>query len=234
MRKIILIMIITILLSTSGCTENGSDNDDNNDDNIDDNISYSIHRNIKVTMFWIGEEPNENNGWESNSVSAWDDKWLEHYGGVDDPDKRNGYEPAAFFPLENPFYVALPYNDFDYSGKRKPEVYDIIPWADEKTWDERESLCKNQWLKISKGANAAYAQWEDVGPYDMEDGHYVFGNATPDNDKDDVAGLDVSPAVRDYLGLVLWDWIDWQFVDLEDVPEGPWKDTVTTSQVYWT
>lgn len=32
--------------------------------------------------------------------------------------------------------------------------------------------------------------------------------------------MDVSPAVRDYLGLSGIDKVDWQFVEFEDVPEG--------------
>ena len=37
------------------------------------------------------------------------------------------------------------------------------------------------------------------------------------------AGLDVSPAVRDYLGLAPTDVTDWQFVEVRDVPPGPWR-----------
>jgi len=35
--------------------------------------------------------------------------------------------------------------------------------------------------------------------------------------------LDVSPAVRDYLGLKQTDVTDWRFVDFSDVPRGPWS-----------
>ena len=35
-------------------------------------------------------------------------------------------------------------------------------------------------------------------------------------------GLDVSPAVREYLGLENTDLCDWKFVDLLRVPSGPW------------
>jgi hypothetical protein len=35
--------------------------------------------------------------------------------------------------------------------------------------------------------------------------------------------LDVSPAVRDYLGLAPTDVTDWQFVEVRDVPPGPWR-----------
>ena len=79
----------------------------------------------------------------------------------------------------------------------------------------------------------AYAQWEDTGPFVEDDGDYVFGDAEPANHEFDGAGLDLSPAMRDYLGLKEHDYVDWQFVDYDDVPDGPWKDIVTTMQVYW-
>ena len=34
--------------------------------------------------------------------------------------------------------------------------------------------------------------------------------------------MDVSPAVRDYLGLQPTDVTDWKFVDFSEVPHGPW------------
>jgi hypothetical protein len=37
------------------------------------------------------------------------------------------------------------------------------------------------------------------------------------------AGLDVSPAVRDYLGLNQTDVTDWRFVEFSEVPRGPWS-----------
>jgi hypothetical protein len=37
------------------------------------------------------------------------------------------------------------------------------------------------------------------------------------------AGLDISPAVRDYLGLKQTDVTDWRFVDFSEVPRGPWS-----------
>jgi curved DNA-binding protein CbpA len=36
-------------------------------------------------------------------------------------------------------------------------------------------------------------------------------------------GLNVSPAVHDYLGLAPTDVTDWQFVEVRDVPPGPWR-----------
>src|SRR5436189_138337 len=47
---------------------------------------------------------------------------------------------------------------------------------------------------------------------------------TPKQNPNHGAGLDVSPAVRDYLGLAPTDVTDWQFVEVRDVPPGPWRN----------
>jgi hypothetical protein len=36
--------------------------------------------------------------------------------------------------------------------------------------------------------------------------------------------MSVSPAVRDYLGMAATDVTDWQFVEVRDVPAGPWRN----------
>jgi hypothetical protein len=92
-------------------------------------------------------------------------------------------------------------------------------------------MLKNRWIVITKDGKTAYAQWEDVGPFGEDDAKYVFGDALPKSKENKNAGLDVSPAVRDYLELEDIDKVDWQFVDEKDVPRGPWKDIITTSQV---
>ena len=51
---------------------------------------YPIHRNITATIFWIGEGSTKGHG---NVVSAWDRRWVEHYGGVDSPYDRFGFFP---------------------------------------------------------------------------------------------------------------------------------------------
>ncbi len=195
--------------------------------------NYPIHKKITTTIFWIGEKANYQNGNIANRDSAWDMRWLEHYGGIDTPDDRSGYYPASFIPKENPFYFALPYTDYNSSG-RKRSAYKYIPWSNEKAaWPNNESMCKNRWIMIIHGSRIAYAQWEDVGPFENNDANYVFGTAKPANKINNNAGLDVSPAVRDYLGLSNIDQVDWRFVNEEDVPNGPWKEIVTDSQVYW-
>lgn len=111
-RELYLIFIFITTILFAGCPS--------------DNLSYPRHKNITVTIFWIGEEGNEENGFIPNLQSAWDDIWTEHYGGIDDPNNRNRYSPANFTPSENPFYFALPYNDFNENGERKSEAYKIV------------------------------------------------------------------------------------------------------------
>jgi hypothetical protein len=85
------------------------------------------------------------------------------------------------------------------------------------------SVCKDRWIAIRKGNKTCYAQWEDCGPFRTDHFQYVFGNERPKPNLNRGAGLDVSPAVRDYLGLGPTDVTDWQFVEVGDVPPGPWR-----------
>lgn len=193
---------------------------------------YPLHNDITVTYFWIGEDANKENGFIPNHQSAWDEKWLEHYGGIDSPENRNGFFPLKFIPNENPFYFALPYNDFDQNGIRKQNINKIY-WAKNYKLNEDESLCKNKWIKITKDDKTVYAQWEDVGPFGEDDINYVFGNIKPLNKINNTAGLDVSPAVKSYLKLDDIDIVNWKFVDFKNVPNGPWKEIITNSQIYY-
>lgn len=196
--------------------------------------AYPLHSQITSTVFWAGEDASNDNKHISNSPSAWDDQWTKHFGGVDDPKHRNGFLPTGFTPKENPFYVALPYNDFNEKGKLKQTIFQLASWTSAKPKISSEySYCKNRWVKIIKGGKQAYAQWEDVGPFGEDDQSYVFGGAIPKSKTNQRAGIDTSPAVRDYLTLKDIDTVDWQFVDDRDVPDGPWKQVVTTSNVFW-
>jgi len=85
------------------------------------------------------------------------------------------------------------------------------------------SVCKDHWLAIRKGNRVCYAQWEDCGPFRTDHFQYVFQNERPKPNLNHGAGLDVSPAVRDYLGLGPTDVTDWQFVEVGGVPPGPWR-----------
>jgi hypothetical protein len=177
---------------------------------------------IVTTVFWIGEKPAPNNP-VPNRVSSWDPQWTKNYGGVDDPNpaSRSNYIPVKFTPRQNPFYCALPYNDKAREGHR-PEAPRIVPWFNQAYQGPAVSTCKGRWVAIRKGNRVAYAQWEDAGPFRTDHWQYVFGNERPKPNLNKGAGLDVSPAVRDFLGLQPTDVTDWRFVDFSEVPRGPW------------
>jgi hypothetical protein len=84
-------------------------------------------------------------------------------------------------------------------------------------------VCKDRWIAIRKGNRICYAQWEDCGPFRTDHFQYVFQNERPKPNLNHGAGLDVSPAVRDYLALAPTDVTDWQFVEVRDVAPGPWR-----------
>ncbi|HYY14215.1 MAG TPA: hypothetical protein VE758_07270 [Chthoniobacterales bacterium] len=184
---------------------------------------YPWKCNIVTTVFWIGEEPTANNP-APNRASSWDKQWTKSYGGFDDPNPahRRDFIPVKFVPQQNPFYCALPYNDKAGTG-HKPEAPHVVPWFNEAYQGPGVSTCKGRWVEIRKGNRIAYAQWEDAGPFRTDHWQYVFGDERPKPNLNKGAGLDVSPAVRDYLGLGPMDVTDWRFVEFSEVPHGPWS-----------
>ncbi len=186
---------------------------------------YPWKLDIVATVFWVGEEPTENNP-TPNDKSSWDTKWMESFGGYDDPDptkRTEAFTPVGFTPKQNPFYVALPYNDcIDYNS-HKPEASKIIPWFKTRFTRSGRTVLKGQWVAIRHGNRVCYAQWEDCGPFVTDDHSYVFGNSRPKNTSNNGAGIDISPAIRDYLGLKSMSRCDWRFVDVSEVPAGPWR-----------
>lgn len=188
-------------------------------------ISFS-HSDVTTTLFWIGEDATADNNNIHNSSSAWVEDWVGAYGGIDNPTVRSGYLPTGFTPKENPFYIALPYNDLDLNGVRKSTAAKCGASSSEYSW------CKNSWLAIRCNGKIAYGQWEDAGPNGEDDVNYVFGNSQPLNQFDSKAGLDVSPAISTFLGLSGVNKCDWAFVAASTVPDGPWKQTITTTPSY--
>ena len=85
------------------------------------------------------------------------------------------------------------------------------------------SLCAGCWIAIHYDGKTCFAQWEDVGLWRTDDHNYVFGQSRPPNTENKGAGLDVSPAVRDFLGLRSGGLCHWRFVELHEVRPGPWK-----------
>ena len=184
---------------------------------------FPWRKDIVTTVFWIGEKPTANNP-VPNRSSSWDANWTKNYGGFDDPDRadRRDFIPVKFTPRQNPFYCALPYNDKASTGHR-PEAPRVVPWFKEAYQGPGVSTCKGRWIAIHKGNKTVYAQWEDAGPFRTDHWQYVFGNERPKPNLNKGAGLDVSPAVRDYLGMEETDVTDWKFVEFSEVPHGPWS-----------
>jgi hypothetical protein len=190
----------------------------------DEQSRYPWKRQIVTTTFWIGETPTHNNPIPNRS-SCWDPKWAQNYGGTDNPDtaqRTAEYVPANFVPGQNPFYIALPYNDMEH-GAHKAEASQVIPWFPKEYKGPGKSVCQGRWIAIRYGNKTCYAQWEDAGPFRTDHWQYVFGNDRPRWNLNRGAGLDVSPAVRDYLGMNGTDVTDWKFVDFDEIPTGPWS-----------
>ncbi len=181
---------------------------------------YNWKTNIVTTVFWVGSGKKS----DSQAASAWDGKWQEHYGGFDDPDpaRRREFHPIKFIPRQNPFYCALPYNDV-IRGTTKPEAAKVIPWFKAAFVREGMSVCQNHWVAIRRGGKIAYAQWSDCGPFGSDHAGYVFGEDRPKPNTNGGAGLNISPAVRDYLDVANTDVTDWRFVNVSEVPDGPWR-----------
>ncbi|MES2658631.1 MAG: hypothetical protein V4689_08430 [Verrucomicrobiota bacterium] len=180
-------------------------------------------RNVIATVFWVGELPTQNNP-TPNTKSAWDQNWQANFGGYDEPDRRSGYLPADFTPSLNPFYIALPYNDVAKGGVHRPEASEVIPWFWESYRGDGISVCKGRWVAIHHEGRVCFAQWEDVGPFEVDHWQYVFGKESPRANRNQSAGIDLSPAVRDFLKLRSGAPVEWRFAEDREVPHGPWKN----------
>ena len=187
--------------------------------------TYPWRLNITATVFWVGEEPTERNP-VANHKSSWDSAWRENFGGFDNPDpvcRTMDFRPKTFIPRQNPFYVALPYNDVS-RGEHKAEASRVIPWFRREYAGKGQSVCKGRWVQIVYNKRSCFAQWEDCGPFTTEDWPYVFGDKPPVNTQNKGAGIDISPAVRDYLGITGGTAIvHWRFVEFYRIPRGPWS-----------
>ena len=182
-----------------------------------------------TTIFWIGERPTARNP-VPNNRSAWDANWARNYGGYDNPDPRfrSNFIPIGMFPRQNPFYCALPYCDI-IRGKTKPEV-SVVPWFRDCFEKPGKSVLKGRWVAIH---HAGQNLFRPVGglrsipdrPLAVclwkQSGGSIIDRPRPNLNRG--AGLDISPAARDYLRMEKNDICDWKFVDSTSVPDGPWK-----------
>src|SRR5260370_4125402 len=119
---------------------------------------YIWQNNIVTSVFWIGETASGNNP-IPNQASAWDLNWSQSYGGLDVPDSgnRRGFLPGTFVPHQNPFYVALPYNDVA-NGKTKSEAAQVIPWFKDTFFRSGQTVLKARWVAIRKSARPSHSQ----------------------------------------------------------------------------
>jgi hypothetical protein len=183
---------------------------------------YPWKTRIITTMFWIGEGSTPISSTD-NMASSWDEDWRANNHGSDNPNNRNGYAAGGHASTLNPFYVALPFNDLAFPDKARRWL--PAGWYRRPRDGKQVSACKDRWVEI-KNANGdvCYAQWEDVGPLRYDHAEYVFGDERPIGMGDNHAGLDVSPAVAEYLGIDHKDrpLTSWRFVDDEDVRPGAW------------
>lgn len=214
--------------------------------------TYPWHTNIVATTFWVGEvfDPNAPDG--SQVYSTYDPQWEAHYGGCDgvvsdgtcqtEPrSANNGYFPTAMTPLENPFYLDLPFDDLNNADGFRIRGQ-VIPWASDPGYsdhvdDPSYSLMKNRWVEIvGPNHKACYGQIEDAGPGVYDDWRYVFGShdERPANKRFNGAGMDVSPALNACLGFSELngenDKVSWRFVESSQVLPGPWLELVTLSR----
>ena len=182
---------------------------------------YPWKTNIITTIFWIGEGSTPISS-TTNEASAWDEDWRSSNSGSDSPNDRDGYASGRHAATVNPFYVALPFNDLAFPDKANRWL--PAGWSRPSRNGKQVSACKDRWveIKVEDGTGrTCYAQWEDVGPLRYDHAEYVFGSQRPDTYTR--AGLDVSPAVAQYLNVNEKNRITrWRFVDDEDVPPGVW------------
>lgn len=211
---------------------------------------YPLHTGIVSTTFWVGEIFDANAEDGSQMLSTYDGNWFANYGGCDGissagvckTEKRvasNGFFPSSMTPLQNPFYLDLPYDDVNDSTAFKNRG-STIPWANDapyagKAKDRSVSFMKNRWVKLMKDGQTCYGQVADAGPGEYHDAAYVFGSndARPANSRYGGAGMDVSPALNGCLNFSELDGqsdkVDWQFVEAADVPAGPWLKVSSNS-----
>jgi hypothetical protein len=167
------------------------------------------HQNIRATYFDIALYPTQQTAW-------------------------NDIDPVG---EENPYYLALPLNDY-------------VPGY------KRYGPCKNRWVEIVNASSGerAFGQWEDVGPWFVNDVDYVFdhtGTVRPfaethkgqnlniyreSNGKGarrpreilNSAGIDLSPILLEALGIRGRGFVHWRLVDADRVADGPWKRKIST------
>ena len=84
-------------------------------------------------------------------------------------------------------------------------------------------MLKGRWVAVKRRRNVfATLSGRTVDHFARTTGSTCSAIERPLPNLNQGAGLDVSPAVRDYLEMGGKDVCDWKFVEARDVPTGPW------------
>jgi len=78
-------------------------------------------------------------------------------------------------------------------------------------------------LENQYGNRSCCTQWEDCGPWMNDDWEYVFGKKRPKATRNGAAGIDLSPSIRDYLGVSPGNKVQRRFVEEGQVSCCRWK-----------
>jgi hypothetical protein len=201
-----------------------------------------------ASTFYIHEPAGSSNAGISNVPTAWDDLASKDYGvpdgwgpinGVSGPTfKRRGLCPAAGIPKEGLAYVAIQVVDHD--GRIYKKAFPWVKYAarflpqlrkfKDGHFADWQSPFKNLWVEVHYHGLVAYGQVEDTGPSKFTDGRaadfpYVFGRARHTKNRYGLhAGIDLSPALTDYLGTDGGARVTWRIIPSDLVPNGWWKD----------
>src|SRR5205809_4132 len=107
-----------------------------------------------------------------------------------------------------------------YSWKKN--IVTTVFWIGERP--SGNNPVPNRVSSWDKNWSRSYGGFDDPNPAHRNNyWQYVFGSERPKPNLNKGAGLDVSPAVRDYLGLDETDVTDWRFVEFSEVSHGPWS-----------
>lgn len=216
---------------------------------------------VNASTFYVGEEANAANANISNVWTAWYSNAVQHFGSGPDswgpvnPDEwegqwyeRDGLCPKGVVLKQNPFYIALPTPDHDEAGVLQEAEQWVVAASDylpelkrfkDGKFADHESPFKDLWFEVSYQGKSAFAQLEDVGPSNQTgaiaaDYEYVWGDRSqPKNEFGLQAGIDLSPAVTDYLGTDGAGVVRWRAVPESEVPDGPWKVLPTSGNPDW-